>query len=259
MDRVRHRIGDKRVVGLVKAFLCSGVLSEDGVTRDTKAGTPQGGILSPLLANIALSVLDEHFADAWERDMATRTQRATRRNHGEPTYRIIRYADDFVVMVHGTRAHAEGLRTEVEAALTSVGLRLNEEKTSVCHIDEGFDFLGFRIQRQVKRGSNKAFVYTWPSRKSLSSVMAKVKAITRPGDEQSTLRPPASDQWRPAGLDELLPTRRVEGHLLLPAPVHLAAGGALAAPEASPCQLGVVASALPGKRLVARARWRSTV
>jgi RNA-directed DNA polymerase len=51
----------------------------------------------------------------------------------------------------------------------------------VCSIDEGFDFLGFRIQRQVKRGSNKAFVYTWPSRKSLSSIMAKVKAITKQG------------------------------------------------------------------------------
>src|ERR1019366_5631242 len=142
MDRVRRRIGDKRVVGLVKAFLHAGVLSEDGVRRDTKTGTPQGGILSPLLANIALSVLDEHFAEAWERDMATRPQRETRRRHGEATYRIIRYADDFVVMVHGTRAHAEWLRTEVEAALSAVGLRLNEEKTSVCHIDDGFDFLG---------------------------------------------------------------------------------------------------------------------
>ena len=181
MDRVRSRIGDKRVVRLVKAFLHAGVLSEDGVRRDTKTGTPQGGILSPLLANITLSVLDEHFAKVWERDMATRTQRATRRHHGDATYRIIRYADDFVVMVSGTRAHAEGLRPEVEAALSSVGLRLNEDKTSVCHIDEGFDFLGFRIQRQVKRGSHKAFVYTWPSRKSLSSIMAKVKAITRQG------------------------------------------------------------------------------
>ena len=151
----------------------------------------------------------------------------------------MRYADDFVVMVHGTRAHAEGLRTEVEAALSPVGLRLNEEKTSVCHIDEGFDFLGFRIQRQVKRGSNKAFVYTWPSRKSLSSVMAKVQGDHQTGNEQPTLRPPAPNQRRAAGLDELLPTRRVEGHLRLPAPVHLAAGGALAAPETSPCQLGV--------------------
>jgi retron-type reverse transcriptase len=72
MDRIRERIGDKRVLALIKAFLCAGVLSEDGVTRDTKMGTPQGGILSPLLANIALSVLDDHFAEAWQRDMATR-------------------------------------------------------------------------------------------------------------------------------------------------------------------------------------------
>jgi RNA-directed DNA polymerase len=181
LDRVRHRIGDKRVVRLVKAFLHAGVLSEDGVTRDTKMGTPQGGILSPQLAKIALSVLDEQFAKAWDRNMATRPQRETRRRQGEATYRLMRYADDFVVMVHGTREHAEGLRSEVEAALSTVGLRLNEEKTSVCSIDEGFDFLGFRIQRQVKRGSNKAFVYTWPSRKSLSSIMAKVKAITKQG------------------------------------------------------------------------------
>lgn len=114
MNRVRKRVGDKRVLALIKAFLCAGVLSEDGVTRDTKMGTPQGGILSPLLANIALSVLDDHFAEVWQRDMATRTQRATRRSHGGATYRLVRYADDFVVMVAGTEAHAEGLRAEVE-------------------------------------------------------------------------------------------------------------------------------------------------
>ncbi len=66
LDRVRHRIGDKRVVGLVKAFLKSGILGEDGELRDTTTGAPQGGILSPLLSNIAFSVLDEHFAEAWE-------------------------------------------------------------------------------------------------------------------------------------------------------------------------------------------------
>ena len=181
MGRVRHRIGDKRVLRLVKAFLKAGVLSEDQVTRDTKSGTPQGGTLSPLLANVALSALDEHFVDAWERDMATRPRRESRRRRGESTYRLVRYADDFVVMVSGTRAHAEGLRHDVEAVLSSLGLRLNDDKTRVCHIDEGFDFLGFRIQRQRKRGSDKAFVYTWPSRRSLSSVMAKVRAITTQG------------------------------------------------------------------------------
>jgi RNA-directed DNA polymerase len=183
--RVRHRIGDKRVLGTVKALLHSGILSEDGLTRETKSGTPQGGILSPLLANIALSVLDEHFAEVWERNMGTRTQRATRRNHKEATYRLIRYVDDFVVMVHGTKEHTEALRAEVAVVLSKVGLRLSPEKTMTVHIDEGFDFLGFRIQRQTKRGSTKAYLYTWPSKKSLSSIKAKVKAITRQGTNNS--------------------------------------------------------------------------
>jgi RNA-directed DNA polymerase len=191
LGRVRARVGDKRVVALVKAFLCAGVLSEDGVTRDTKMGTPQGGILSPLLANIALSVLDEHFAEAWQANMATRSQRETRRRRGGATYRLVRYADDFVVMVAGTKVHAEGLRDEVAAVLSTVGLRLAEEKTMTVSIDEGFDFLGFRIQRQTKRGSHKRFVYTWPSRKALASIKAKVKAITRQGTNQ-----PLSDLLR---------------------------------------------------------------
>ena len=93
LARVRRRIADKRVVALVKAFLKSGVLSEDGITRDTKTGTPQGGILSPLLANIALSVLDEHFAEVWQSEMASRVDRARRRRHGQPNYRLVRYAD----------------------------------------------------------------------------------------------------------------------------------------------------------------------
>jgi RNA-directed DNA polymerase len=113
LARVRRRIADKRVLGLVKAFLKAGVLSEQGITRDTKTGTPQGGILSPLLANIALSVLDEHFAQIWQTDMATRVDRARRRRHGLATYRVVRYADDFVVMVHGTRPHAEAIREQI--------------------------------------------------------------------------------------------------------------------------------------------------
>jgi group II intron reverse transcriptase/maturase len=95
MDRVRHRVGDKRVLGLVKAFLKAGVLSEGDIKRDTDTGTPQGGVLSPLLANIALSVLDDHFAEAWQNEMATTWQRKKRRQAGRPNYRLIRYADDF--------------------------------------------------------------------------------------------------------------------------------------------------------------------
>jgi hypothetical protein len=95
MGRVRIRIGDKRVLGLVKAFLTAGILSEDGTARATITGTPQGGILSPLLANIALSGLDEHFARKWEA-LGPRWTRAKRRRAGEPAMRLIRYADDFV-------------------------------------------------------------------------------------------------------------------------------------------------------------------
>jgi RNA-directed DNA polymerase len=184
LGRVRDRIADRRVVRLIKVFLKAGVLTEDGHNRDTKMGTPQGGILSPLLANIALSVLDEHFAEAWQRDMATRSLRESRRRRGHATYRLVRYADDFVVMVAGTTAHAEDLKREVAAVLSAVGLRLSEEKTMIVDIDEGFDFLGFRIQRQTKRGSNKRYVYTWPTKKALTSIKAKVKMISKQGTNQ---------------------------------------------------------------------------
>jgi len=178
MDRVRHRVGDKRVLGLVKAFLRAGILSEDGHLRNTDTGTPQGGILSPLLANIALSILDEHFTEKWQAS-GTSYQRFMHRRNGAATYRIVRYADDFVVLVSGTRAHAENLRLEVSAVLSPMGLRLSESKTRVCHIDEGFDFLGFRIQRKRKRGTDKRVVYTYPSKKALASVVGKVRALTR--------------------------------------------------------------------------------
>jgi RNA-directed DNA polymerase len=183
LERMRRRIGDKRVLSLVKAFLKAGILGEDGAMRDTITGTPQGGILSPLLSNVALSVLDEHFTKAWEA-MGDFNARAYRRRKGQATYRIIRYADDFVVLVAGTRAHAEGLREEVAAALAPMGLRLSEEKTRIAHIDEGFDFLGFRIQRHKKRGATKRYVYTYPAKKALLAVCAKLRALTRGSTNQ---------------------------------------------------------------------------
>ncbi len=92
MDRVRRRIGDKRVLGLVKAFLNAGILGEDGVERDAVTGTPQGGVLSPLLSNIALSVLDEHIAEAWAKIGSTSSARQQHRRKGLATYLLIRYA-----------------------------------------------------------------------------------------------------------------------------------------------------------------------
>jgi len=179
MGRMRDRIGDKRVLGLVKAFLRGGILTEEGLDRETTTGTPQGGILSPLLANIALSVLDEHFTAKWEA-LGPRSTRGNRRRAGVPVMRIIRYADDFVVMVAGARCDAEALWDEVGSVLAPMGLRLSEEKTRVCHIDEGFDFLGWRIQRRARRGrSGKRAVYTYPSKKALASIVDRVRSLTR--------------------------------------------------------------------------------
>ena len=157
LARVRRRVRGKRVLALVKAFCKAGILTEAQALQDTGSGTPQGGILSPLLANIALSALDDHFAAAWAA-MGDSSARHRRRRRGLATYRLVRYADDFVVMVNGTREHAGTLREEVAAVLAPPGLRLAEAKTRIVHISEGFDFLGFRIQRQPKRGS----VYTYP-------------------------------------------------------------------------------------------------
>jgi RNA-directed DNA polymerase len=179
LDRMRRRIGDKRVLALVKAFLKAGILTEAGQVQDTITGTPQGGILSPLLSNVALSVLDEHAAEAWARDSATFAARQRRRRHGLANWRLIRYADDFVLVVSGTRAQTETLREEVAAVLAQMGLRLSEQKTRIAHIDEGFDFLGWRIQRQQKRGAVKRVVYTYPSKAALMAVKATVRALTR--------------------------------------------------------------------------------
>ena len=177
LERVRGRVGDKRVLALVKAFLKSGIMSEGGQVRDAVTGTPQGGIASPLLANIALSVLDEHFCAKWEAH-GTDTRRFTHRRRGGATYRIVRYADDFVIMVSGTRAHADALWEEVAAVLAPLGLRLSETKSRVCHIEDGFVFLGFHIQRRRKRGTHKMAVYTYPAKKALASITGKVRALT---------------------------------------------------------------------------------
>src|SRR5260370_25924704 len=116
MDRLRARIKDKCMCAMVKAFLKSGVMTELGDREETLTGTPQGGILSPLLANIALSVLDDHFDQKWRQEMGTEWQRKKRRQHGQGNYKIVRYAHDFVLMVSGERRHAEPLPHESPAA-----------------------------------------------------------------------------------------------------------------------------------------------
>lgn len=184
MGRVRRRVGDKRVLALVKAFLKAGVLSEDGGRRFTDTGTPQGGILSPLLANIALTVLDEVVGLSPGGPASTNRQRESRRRKGLANYRLIRYADDFLVLVAGNRVQAEDMRDQIAQKAASIGLRLSAEKTLTTHIDEGLDFLGWHIQRHRKRGTNRRYVYIYPAKKSLKAIMAKVKTLTRRNIDQ---------------------------------------------------------------------------
>ena len=180
LDRVRRRVKDKRVLALVKAFLKAGVLTEGGDRKDTHTGTPQGGILSPLLANIALTVLDEHIHEPWRPGgtMSTAYLRSRRRVKGLPRWRIVRYADDFVVLVHGTQEHVEALREDITQVLAPMGLRLSPAKTRIVHMSDGFDFLGFRIQWKRKRGTNKWHVYTFIADRPIRSVKAKIRALT---------------------------------------------------------------------------------
>jgi RNA-directed DNA polymerase len=186
MTRVRSRVGDKRVLSLVKAFLKAGILTEERLLRKTDAGTPQGSILSPLLSNVALSVLDEHFAQSPGGPVSTKYQRDKRRAHGLPNFRLVRYADDWCLVIHGTRHDAEALILEAKKVLSTMGLRLSPEKTLITHIDEGLDFLGWRIQRHRKPGTqNRHYVYTYPAKKALASIKAKVKTLCRQTTNQT--------------------------------------------------------------------------
>lgn len=178
MDRLRARVSDKRLLALVKAFLHAGVMTQGGVAEDTLTGTPQGGILSPLLANIALSALDEHFDAQWHQQMHSWHQRDRRKRRGEANWKLVRYADDFVIVINGQPQHAEELKATVAGLLAPLGLRLSPEKTRVVNIDEGFVFLGFRIQRRRKRGTNKSYVYTVPAPKAIASITKRVSAAT---------------------------------------------------------------------------------
>ena len=114
--------------------------------------------------------------------------------------------------------------------LSPIGLRLSEEKTDVVHIDEGLDFLGWRIQRHTKRGTAKSYVYTYPSKKALGAITGKVRRMTRQGTNLTLAELLHS-------LDQLLPGRRVQPHLPIPARLHLAQSDRLVAAQTPTGQL----------------------
>jgi RNA-directed DNA polymerase len=178
MGRIRRRVKDKRVLALVKSFLKAGILTELGERNETTSGTPQGGILSPLLANVALSVLDDFFVEQWAA-MGNARQRGQRRREGLGTWRLVRYADDFLILVYGTRENVDVLREQVSKVLAPMGLRLSETKTRIAHLSDGVDFLGFRVVWRRKRGTSKWHVYTFIADKPVQALKWKIKSLTR--------------------------------------------------------------------------------
>jgi RNA-directed DNA polymerase len=144
MKLLGHRIKDGHLLDLIWSFLRAGVM-ERKLFKDTNTGTPQGGIVSPLLANVYLHELDKFMRQYTDLPEWKKTKR---RQKGLGNVAYVRYADDFVVLSNGTRDQAYALRDELQKVLSEeLRLTLSMEKTKVTHLNEGFTFLGFQIRR----------------------------------------------------------------------------------------------------------------
>jgi len=164
MVLVEERISDRRVLKLIRQWLRAGVM-EDGTVRETLAGTPQGGVISPLLANIYLHLLDRLWA-------------AKCGSLGV----LIRYADDFVVMTPTESKAKEGLR-RIEFVMSKLGLTLHPEKTRMVDLRRGkgsFVFLGctIRKKRSILRNPRRYFMHRWPSPKAQKRLRDRVRELT---------------------------------------------------------------------------------
>lgn len=162
MRLVARRIVDRRVLGLIKTWLTCAV-EEKGQRWKPSRGTPQGGVISPLLANIYLHALDA----TWEKRGYTR--------RSGPNVQLVRYADDLVLL---TNQDAPWAMARLREILDRLELRLNEEKSRVVDAEkETFDFLGFTYRRLWNRGQTKRFTLFTPSKKSQKRLRRRVRAV----------------------------------------------------------------------------------
>jgi group II intron reverse transcriptase/maturase len=213
---VKQRVADRDIRDLIWKFLRAGVMYRDNF-NETLTGTPQGGIVSPLLANIYLHGLDKYMESTYL--SLPRWKAHQRRTQGKANFLYVRYADDFVVFCNGTKTEAQAMKEELKELLNTMGLTLSEEKTKVTHVTEGFNFLGYRVIRSkgtrgkmipkvlipdeaIKRFRHKIRGILAPSSTN-GSAKAKIIAVNRiiqgwceyyrcinsPGDMFSKLRP----------------------------------------------------------------------
>jgi group II intron reverse transcriptase/maturase len=164
MEKLAARISDRRVLKLLRQWLEAGVM-EDGTVRTSTAGTPQGGVISPLLANVYLNDLDRIWT-------------ATCSHLGQ----LVRYADDFVILCR-TRAQAEQALTKVCEIMGVLRLELHPTKTRLVELGlgkEGFTFLGCYVRIVRSHFKGKCYLFRWPSPKAMKAVRTRIRELTEP-------------------------------------------------------------------------------
>jgi RNA-directed DNA polymerase len=180
---VKKRVADRDIRDLLWKFLRAGVMHR-GTTKETLSGTPQGGIVSPLLANIYLHELDTYMESTYLN--LTKVQREKRRRHGQGNALYVRYCDDFVVFWNGTKAGAHAIKEELGGFLNAMGLTLSEEKTNVTHVTEGFDFLGYRVIRSRGTKGNMVPKVLIPE-KAIDRCRKKIREMLAPSTTKESI------------------------------------------------------------------------